>query len=63
MYVHCVAVILLQTALRASQAAGPLAIWVKANIQYSIVLEKIEPLETEQAHLQKYVYDVVQLWS
>ena len=42
-----------QTAMRASQAAGPLAAWVKANVQYSIVLEKIEPLETEQAHLQK----------
>eukprot|EP00117_Sycon_ciliatum_P036543 scpid1236/ scgid27488/ Cytoplasmic dynein 2 heavy chain 1; Dynein heavy chain isotype 1B len=42
-----------KTAMRASQAAGPLAAWVKANVQYSIVLEKIEPLETEQAHLQK----------
>ena len=42
-----------QTAMRASQAAGPLATWVRANVQYSVVLEKIEPLETEQAHLQK----------
>jgi dynein heavy chain 2, cytosolic len=32
---------------RVSVAAAPLAAWVKANIRYSIVLEKIEPLEQE----------------
>jgi hypothetical protein len=34
-----------ETITRVSVAAAPLAIWVKANIKYSIVLEKIEPLE------------------
>lgn len=40
-------------AKRASVAAAPLAAWVKANLQYSRVLEKIEPLEKEQNDLQK----------
>jgi len=34
---------------RVSQAAGPLAEWVKAQVKYSIVLEKVSPLETELA--------------
>ncbi|XP_047450013.1 cytoplasmic dynein 2 heavy chain 1 isoform X3 [Mugil cephalus] len=40
-----------KNAKRASAAAAPLAAWVKANVQYSLVLEKIEPLEREQAGL------------
>ena len=32
---------------RVSVAAAPLAAWVKANIRYSVVLEKIRPLESE----------------
>lgn len=32
---------------RVSVAAAPLAAWVKANIRYSVVLEKIQPLESE----------------
>ncbi|XP_056138994.1 cytoplasmic dynein 2 heavy chain 1 [Lampris incognitus] len=40
-----------KNAKRASAAAAPLAAWVKANIQYSHVLERIEPLEREQAGL------------
>ena len=39
------------TAKRASAAAVPLAAWVKANVRYSYVLEKIGPLEAEQAEL------------
>ena len=35
-------------AKRASVAAAPLAAWVKANVRYSYVLEKIGPLEKEQ---------------
>ena len=42
-----------KTAQRASAAAAPLAEWVKANIKYSLVLEKIEPLEKEQNKLKK----------
>lgn len=42
-------------AKRASQAALPLATWVKASVKYSEVLEKIQPLEKEQEHLQRYV--------
>ncbi|KAK3801155.1 hypothetical protein RRG08_006872 [Elysia crispata] len=42
-----------KNAKRASQAAEPLAAWVRANIQYSYVVEKIEPLETEQNELRK----------
>ncbi|XP_022324921.2 cytoplasmic dynein 2 heavy chain 1-like isoform X2 [Crassostrea virginica] len=38
-------------AKRASVAAEPLAAWVKANVQFSYVLEKIEPLENEQNEL------------
>ncbi|KAM9321467.1 cytoplasmic dynein 2 heavy chain 1 [Gastrophryne carolinensis] len=41
-----------KNAKRASAAAAPLAAWVKANVQYSHVLEKIQPLEKEQAVLQ-----------
>ena len=46
-------VLLFQTAKRASVAAAPLAAWVVANVKYSVVLEKIEPLENEQAQLEK----------
>ncbi|KAI4889837.1 hypothetical protein NFI96_027314, partial [Prochilodus magdalenae] len=42
-----------KNAKRASAAAAPLAAWVKANVQYSHVLEKIQPLETEQAGLKE----------
>ncbi|KAJ1562887.1 Cytoplasmic dynein 2 heavy chain 1 [Nowakowskiella sp. JEL0078] len=38
---------------RVSVAAAPLAMWVKANIRYSTVLESIGPLETELARLTK----------
>ncbi|XP_019385809.1 PREDICTED: cytoplasmic dynein 2 heavy chain 1 [Crocodylus porosus] len=41
-----------KNAKRASAAAAPLAAWVKANVQYSYVLERIQPLEKEQAGLQ-----------
>ncbi|KAM7436007.1 Cytoplasmic dynein 2 heavy chain 1 [Porites harrisoni] len=40
-------------AKRASVAAAPLAAWVVANVKFSVVLEKIEPLENEQAQLEK----------
>ena len=40
-------------AKRASIAAAPLAAWVKANVRYSFVLEKIGPLEREQGMLQQ----------
>uniref|UniRef100_A0A1B6E6Z8 Cytoplasmic dynein 2 heavy chain 1 n=2 Tax=Clastoptera arizonana TaxID=38151 RepID=A0A1B6E6Z8_9HEMI len=42
---------LAKTAKRASVAAAPLAAWVTANVKYSQVLEKIKPLEREQANL------------
>ncbi|XP_039269307.2 cytoplasmic dynein 2 heavy chain 1-like [Styela clava] len=42
-----------KNAKRASTAALPLAEWVKANIKFSKVLERIEPLEKEQEKLQK----------
>jgi dynein heavy chain 2 len=45
--------LLLQNAKRASEAAAPLAAWVTANIKYAAIIEKIEPLESEQAELQK----------
>ena len=32
---------------RVSVAAAPMAAWVKANIKYSLVIEKIEPLQRE----------------
>ena len=32
---------------RVSVAAAPLALWVKANVRYSLVLDKIEPLERD----------------
>ncbi|CAG5115632.1 unnamed protein product, partial [Candidula unifasciata] len=41
-----------KNAKRASQAAEPLAAWVRANVQYSYVLEKVEPLEQEQNELR-----------
>uniref|UniRef100_A0ABM5FWF4 Cytoplasmic dynein 2 heavy chain 1 n=2 Tax=Agamidae TaxID=81953 RepID=A0ABM5FWF4_9SAUR len=41
-----------KNAKRASTAAAPLAAWVKANVQYSYVLERIQPLENEQAGLE-----------
>ncbi|KAI8896032.1 dynein heavy chain and region D6 of dynein motor-domain-containing protein [Globomyces pollinis-pini] len=36
---------------RASVAAAPLALWVKANIQYAIVIEKVAPLEADLKRL------------
>merc|ERR1719466_405325 len=42
-----------KTAQRASTAALPLAEWVIANVKYAQVLEKIAPLEKEQASLQR----------
>ncbi|XP_025088458.1 cytoplasmic dynein 2 heavy chain 1-like isoform X3 [Pomacea canaliculata] len=42
-----------KNARRASQVAEPLAEWVTANIKYSYVIEKIEPLEKEQNELRK----------
>ncbi|RWS31787.1 cytoplasmic dynein 2 heavy chain 1-like protein [Leptotrombidium deliense] len=41
-----------QQAKRASAAAAPLAIWLKANVTYSKVLHKIKPLEDEQNKLE-----------
>ncbi|XP_038236236.1 cytoplasmic dynein 2 heavy chain 1 isoform X1 [Dermochelys coriacea] len=41
-----------KNAKRASTAAAPLAAWVKANVQYSYVLERIQPLEKEQTGLE-----------
>lgn len=35
------------TIARVSVAAAPLASWVKANIRYSLVIEKIQPLQAE----------------
>ncbi|XP_077984893.1 cytoplasmic dynein 2 heavy chain 1-like [Glandiceps talaboti] len=48
-----------KNAKRASAAAAPLASWVRANVKFSYVLEKIEPLETEQAHLRKNLQKAV----
>ena len=42
---------------RVSVAAAPMAAWVKANIRYSLVIEKIEPLEAE---LEQEVYKLQQ---
>ena len=38
-------------AKRASIAAQPLASWVRANVQYASVLERIAPLEAQEAEL------------
>ncbi len=38
---------------RVSVAAAPLAAWVKANIRYSLVLDKIEPLEADLAEVTR----------
>ena len=40
-------------AKKASSAAAPLASWVLANVKFSYVLDKIKPLEQEQARLQR----------
>ncbi|XP_022659262.1 cytoplasmic dynein 2 heavy chain 1-like [Varroa destructor] len=42
-----------KNAKRASAASAPLADWVRANVKYAAVLQKIEPLEREQAELTK----------
>ncbi|KAA3681038.1 dynein heavy chain 2, cytosolic [Paragonimus westermani] len=41
-----------KVARRASVAAAPLATWVRANVKYAVVLERIAPLEKEQAQLR-----------
>ena len=41
------------TIKRSSVAAAPLALWVKANLQYSTVLEKIGPLEADLLKLTR----------
>jgi len=38
---------------RASVAAAPISDWVKATLKYSEILEKIQPLISEQTKLQK----------
>ncbi|OQS05963.1 dynein heavy chain [Thraustotheca clavata] len=38
---------------RVSVAAAPLATWVKANMKYSVVLAKIEPLEADLAEAKR----------
>lgn len=48
----------IQNAKRASEAAAPLAAWVTSNVKYAAIIEKIEPLETEQAQLQRYSFNV-----
>ena len=40
-------------AKKASSVAAPLASWVLANVKFSYVLDKIKPLEQEQARLQR----------
>lgn len=42
-----------KAAKRASLAAAPLASWVKANVKYSRIAEKIRPLEREQNKLKQ----------
>ena len=42
-----------ENAAKASQAAGPLAAWVIANVKYLKVLEKIRPSEEKQSKLKK----------
>lgn len=42
-----------KVAKRASVAAAPLAGWVMANLQYSAIVEKIQPLEREKDALMK----------
>lgn len=42
-----------ENAAKASQAAGPLAVWVVANVKFSRVLEKVRPLEEKQNKLKK----------
>lgn len=42
-----------KNAKRASVAAAPLAAWVTANVRYSLVLDKIKPLEREQNKLKQ----------
>ena len=42
-----------EAAKRASIAAQPLATWVRANVQYASVLERIAPLEAEEARLMR----------
>lgn len=42
-----------RSAKRASVAAAPLAAWVKANVKYSQISDKIRPLEREQNKLKQ----------
>lgn len=42
-----------ETIYRVSVAAAPLATWVKANLKYSMVLNKIEPLEADLAEAKR----------
>jgi len=42
-----------QVIYRASLAAGPISEWIKATLKYSEILEKIQPLESEQNKLRK----------
>ena len=46
-------------AKRASEAAESLAVWVTANVQYSVVMEKVQPLEDENDRLKSNL-DVMQ---
>ncbi|KAF6261448.1 ATP-binding dynein motor region D5-domain-containing protein [Scenedesmus sp. NREL 46B-D3] len=46
-----------EAAYRASQAAGPMAVWVSANLAYSDVLKQIAPLEKELTSLKNGLAD------
>ncbi len=50
-----------QVIYRVSVAAAPLAAWVKANMAYSKVLEKVAPLESELSGLQSSIEESAHL--
>ena len=52
-----------ENAKRASAAAAPLSQWVKANVQFSKILEKIVPLEAEQDKLKRSLEKVTSKMS
>ncbi|OWB58788.1 hypothetical protein B5S28_g4867 [[Candida] boidinii] len=42
---------------RASKACGPLVLWVKAQLKYSMILDKVEPLRQEVLLLEEELFE------
>ena len=48
----------LENVYRASRACGPLIMWVRAQIDYATVLERIKPLRSEISYIEVHLHEL-----